>query len=44
MTKPLRKTQAVKQHPGTRKVGKVKMIKIKIKIKIKNAWSEDNFM
>ena len=42
MTKPLRKTQAVKQHPGTRKVGKNKMIKIKIEIK--HAWSEDNFM
>ena len=34
MTKPTRKTQGEKQHPGTRKVGKI----------VKNAWSEDKLM
>ena len=34
MTKPTRKTQGGKQHPGTRKVGKI----------VKNAWSEDKLM
>ena len=34
MTKPTRKTQGGKQHPGTRKVGKI----------FKNAWSEDKLM
>ena len=32
--KPTRKTQGGKQHPGTRKVGKI----------VKNAWSENDFM
>ena len=32
--KPARKTQGGKQHPGTRKVGKI----------VKNAWSEDKLM
>ena len=31
MTKATGKTQGEKQHPGTRKVGKI----------VKNAWSED---
>ena len=34
MMKPARKTQGGKQHPGTRKVGKI----------VKNAWSEDKLM
>ena len=34
MTKPTRKTQGGKQHPGTTKMGKI----------IKNAWSEDKLM
>ena len=34
MTKPTGKTQGEKQHPGTRKVGKI----------VKNAWSEDKLM
>ena len=34
MTKPTRKTQGEKQHPGTRKVGEI----------VKNAWREDKLM
>ena len=34
MTKPTRKTQGGKQHPGARKVGKI----------VKNAWSEDKLL
>ena len=34
MMKPTRKTQGGKQHPGTRKVGKI----------VKNAWRENDFM
>ena len=40
MTKPTRKTQGEKQHPGTRKVGKIvkKMLGVKI-----NSWKLSMF-